>query len=136
MKVRVNTVGPNRPSAEQCRWRPAALGVTIALLVASSTILAACGTTSSAVSIGPTCQKIGAILSDGPDPSADPVGYAEAQVAPLRAVKSTNSNLQDAVSNLATAYEQFFTTDGNHESASVLTSAENSLNQLCPGVAS
>ncbi len=33
-----------------------------------------------------TCKQVEAVLSDGPDPEADPVGYAQAQILPLREI--------------------------------------------------
>jgi hypothetical protein len=40
-----------------------------------------------------TCHRISDVLSDGPDPSVDPVGYALAQVLPLREIKTSVSAL-------------------------------------------
>ena len=54
--------------------------------------VAACGSASSQASsaaalgtaVQQDCTTISDVLSDGPDPGADPVGYAQAQVLPLR----------------------------------------------------
>ena len=49
-------------------------------------VLCSCGSSvhSVAAATQDTCQRVSAVLSNGPDPDADPVGYAEAQVLPLR----------------------------------------------------
>src|SRR5580698_6967227 len=59
-----------------------ASGVLIALM------LSACGSSSPASSSSLSakqqgCTAVSDVLADGPDPDADPVGYAEAQVLPL-----------------------------------------------------
>ena len=91
------------------------------------------GLATSAVS--QTCAAVGAILSDGPDPDADPIGYAEAQVRPLRGVETSDTALADAVAALADAYQrQFQDGDGPPERAAV-ASAEQRMNVLCPGAA-
>jgi hypothetical protein len=49
---------------------------------------------------------VSAVLSDGPDPTADPVGYAEAQIVPLRAVRTDDVSLRQVLGQLADAYQQ------------------------------
>ena len=73
------------------------------------------------------------MLSDGPDPSADPVGYAEAQVLPLRQIRASQQPLQHAIARLASAYQQFEGTDGASRTRPALTSAVKTINALCPG---
>ena len=51
------------------------------------------------------------MLADGPDPDADPVGYAQAQVLPLRQLKISDTTLQKAVQKLATAYQAYAASD-------------------------
>ena len=53
------------------------------------------------------------MLTDGPDPDADPVGYALAQVGPLRQIKPTSDQpLQTAIDQLASAYQRFYAAGG------------------------
>jgi hypothetical protein len=84
-----------------------------------------------------TCQQVSAVLSDGPDPGEDPVGYAEAQILPLRQVSSANPALRAAIGQLADAYQQFFASDGKNSNAKeAVTIASQKLNSICPGAAS
>jgi hypothetical protein len=82
------------------------------------------------------CQSVGAILSDGPDPDADPVGYAEAQVMPLTAIHTSDKPLQTAIDDLASAYGLFFRAKGDAAAKSAVTQASTRLNAICTGVAS
>jgi hypothetical protein len=83
------------------------------------------------------CTATAAVLSDGPDPNADPVGYAEAQVLPLRQLKITDTALRRAVSQLANAYEAYSTSTGAANIAAAVQSskAEAAVNAICPGAA-
>jgi hypothetical protein len=84
-----------------------------------------------------TCQQVSAVLSDGPDPGADPVGYAEAQILPLRRISAPNPALHAAISQLADAYQQFFSSDGKSADAKqAVSAASKKLNSICPGAAS
>jgi hypothetical protein len=107
---------------------------------------AACGSTSSqtssTVSLGSAvqqdCTSLADVLSDGPDPGADPVGYAEAQVLPLRQLTiSGDATLKQAVLTLASAYETFSTSSASTRAAASLavTKAENEVNTICPQAA-
>jgi hypothetical protein len=100
--------------------------------------LAACGSSSSpqASALRSTCQQVGAVLSDGPDPQADPIGYAEAQVLPLRQVHTSDEKLQDAIDHLSSAYERFFDTGGSAAANRALGRATGDLDAICPGAAS
>jgi hypothetical protein len=115
----------------------------LALTVLALTVLiSACGsgahTTASGASKATTatqqtCQQLAAVLSDGPDPGADPVGYAEAQVLPLRQIHSPDQTLEGAISTLATAYNSFYAAEGTGSGVkSALTTAVNRINSLCP----
>lgn len=77
------------------------------------------------------------VLSDGPDPGADPVGYAEAQVLPLRQLKIAEPALREAVQKLGSAYEAFASSTGHASAADALkvSAAERVLNAICPGAA-
>jgi hypothetical protein len=106
--------------------------------------LAGCGWSLTACGSGPsspqasqqTCQSVAAVLSDGPDPGADPVGYAEAQVIPLRQIHTSDAALEIAIDKLASAYEQFYETKGSAASKGAVTAASSQVNAICPGVAS
>jgi len=111
----------------------------LATSVFAATAVTACGSSSSSLSLfgskgRQTCTSVGDVLSDGPDPGADPVGYAEAQVLPLRQLKITASKLHDAVERLASAYQTYSSSNGHAGSAQV-AKAEKVLNAICPGAA-
>jgi hypothetical protein len=121
-------------------WRAAGLGIALAVLAMST--LAACGSSSGhpdagGVGISATCTAVGAALSDGPDPDADPVGYAEAQIRPLRAIQTSDQALRVAIDNLAEAYARVFASNGTSSAASkAVTAAASKVNAICPGAAS
>ncbi len=109
----------------------------------SAGLVTACGSSGSSApasssSVHQTCQAVTAVLSDGPDPDADPVGYALAQVTPLRQIKPTSDQqLQSAIDQLASAYQRFYTAGGVGASVKrAVTQAADRLDTLCPGAAS
>ena len=77
------------------------------------------------------------MLADGPDSGADPVGYAQAQVLPLRQLTISDATLHSAVLSLATAYQKFSTSTGQTRAAAALAvaKAENEVNKICPQAA-
>jgi hypothetical protein len=107
--------------------------------------VAACGSassqTSSTVSLGSAVQKdctsVADVLANGPDSGTDPIGYAEAQVLPLRQLTISDATLHSAVLTLASAYETFSTSSPSTRAASAaaVTKAENEVNKLCPQAA-
>jgi hypothetical protein len=107
--------------------------------------VAACGSassqTSSAASLGSAvqqnCTSVADVLSDGPDQGVDPVGYAQAQVLPLRQLTISDATLHRAVLTLASAYETFSTsgTSTRAASARAVTKAENEVQKICPQAA-
>jgi len=104
----------------------------------SSHPTASAAATSSAATRGQDCTDVSDVLSDGPDPSADAVGYAQAQILPLKQLAlGDDAALRTAVDRLDTAFGTFVGADGSAraQSAAQVTSAENALNVLCPGVA-
>jgi hypothetical protein len=121
----------------------ASAGTTAAFLALAVT---ACGSassqTSSTASLGSAvqqnCTSVADVLSDGPDPDVDPVGYAQAQVLPLRQLSIGDASLHRAVLTLAGAYETFSTssTSTRAASAAAVTKAENEVNTICPQAAS
>ncbi len=121
------------------RWGLAAGPVLMLLaLVSACSSPAATGTsTASLTSVQAGCQQVAAVLSDGPDPDADPVGYAEAQILPLRQLQTPDKALQAAISDLAAAYQGFYNAGGHGDAAkAAVTSAAKKINSLCPGAAS
>jgi hypothetical protein len=117
--------------------------LTLALGLGAAPLIAACssapahaaGSPSSALSA--VCAQASAALSDGPDPDADPVGYAEAQIKPLRAIKTSDPALRAAISDLAVAYAKVFESDGkNGAAAKAVAAAARKVNAICPGATS
>jgi hypothetical protein len=97
---------------------------------------AAAGTASTAA-VNATCAQVSAVLSDGPDPDSDPVGYAEAQVLPLGQIHTSDAQLRAAIGKLASAYRTFFDSNGNSASAKLaVAAASKRINSFCPGAAS
>jgi hypothetical protein len=121
----------------------ATAGTTAAVLLALA--VAACGSSSSnstdtaVVGSAATqnCTSIADVLSDGPDPDADPVGYAQAQVLPLRQLSIANARLHRDVLALADAFEAFSTGSdpGGTAAALKVADAENAVNTICPEAA-
>ena len=84
-----------------------------------------------------TCSQVSAVLSDGPDPSADPVGYAEAQILPLGQIRTPDPQLRAAISQLARAYQAFFASNGTSAAAkTAVTAASKRIDSFCPGATS
>ena len=117
--------------------------VTLALALGAAPLIAACssapahaaGSPSSALSA--VCAQASGALSDGPDPDADPVGYAEAQIKPLRAITTSDPALRTAIGDLATAYAKVFDSDGKNAAATkAVAAAAKKLNAICPGATS
>ena len=108
------------------------------LTLGYASLLVACGSSGSAQPAAATyraCQEVSAVLSDGPDPTGDPVGYAEAQVQPLRYVRTTDEALRVAVDNLDSAYERMFSTNGSGAAQREVARASARLDVICPGAA-
>jgi hypothetical protein len=101
-------------------------------------LLTACGGPSSeATAVKRACAQVGAVLSDGPDPDADPAGHAEAQILPLGHIKAPDKNFRAALSRLDTAYRQLFASNGKSTAAtSAVAAASKKINAICPGAAS
>jgi hypothetical protein len=117
----------------------------LATLLLVTLLLGACGSSagpgSSAAASTPAaeqaCQQVSGALSDGPDPDADPVGYAEAQILPLRQIHTQDQALKAAIGGLADAYQSFFTSNGKSSAAKeAVAVASKKINSLCPGAAS
>jgi hypothetical protein len=137
-------LGPGPASLRLLR-RPAWLSPTRSLALPAATavaaiVLAGCGSASPSASASKTqqtCTGISAVLSDGPDPDADPVGYAQAQILPLEQLKVTAPALRQVVQTLVSAYRSLSSSRGATAAsdAKQVTAAENALNAICPGAA-
>jgi hypothetical protein len=136
------------PPAHLATMRTAAGALAAFLAVA----IAACGSSPSQASasssqasasavLGTTvqqdCTAVADVLSDGPDPDADPVGYAQAQFLQLRKLKIADAALRGDVLVLANAYQAFSSGSGakGTAAAAAVTKAENSVNSICPQAA-
>jgi hypothetical protein len=108
----------------------AALGGCALLLTACGSSGPASAAASSAVKN--TCQQVSATLGNGPDPGADPVGYAQAQVLPLRQIQISDQSLQKAVDALADAYQQFSSSNGGTAAKQAVSQASRRVNAICP----
>ena len=127
----------NRTTARLAGRATLVLVVLLVCACSSSASSAAKGTASNAAATENTCQQVSAALSDGPDPDADPVGYAEAQVLPLRRINAPDQALRSVIGQLANAYQQFFASNGKSSNAKeAVAVASEKLNSLCPGAAS
>jgi hypothetical protein len=118
-------------------WRvPCAL---VAVL-ASVGLIAACGSSKPAPSSAQvkqqTCKQVEAALSDGPDPEADSVGHAQAQILPLREIHTGEETLHQAIDMLAAAYQAFVSGDGSTAAKSAVSAASKTIERLCPGIES
>jgi hypothetical protein len=113
----------------------------LGLVALMAALLAGCGGPSASASSGAVkheeCTAVANVLSDGPDPDADPIGYAEAQVLPLRQLRLSDLALREAVERLEAAYARFSADDGAQSTryAAAVSVAEKGLNKICPGAA-
>jgi hypothetical protein len=84
------------------------------------------------------CTAVSDVLSDGPDPDVDPVGYAQAQILPLRQLTLADPAVRQAVGRLDAAYQAFSssTAAARTQDAAAVSSAQTALNSICPGAAS
>jgi hypothetical protein len=127
--------------------RPARIASAAACAAFLTIAIAACGSSSSSSqaatsavlgsSVQQDCTTIGDILSDGPDPDADSVGYAQAQVLPLRQLQISDAALHRDVLALAAAYQAFSSGSGagGAAAAAAVAKAENAVNSICPEAA-
>jgi hypothetical protein len=120
-------------------WAGAVGATALLLLTLTCGLLAGCSSSGSSSAQGAKasgCEDVAAILSDGPDPGADPVGYAEAQVLPLRQLHTSDHSLEAAVSDLAEAYQAFYQTNGSSPAKAAVDRASARLDSICPGATS
>jgi hypothetical protein len=91
----------------------------------------------SAAAVHAACSQVSAVLSDGPDPDADPVGYAEAQILPLGQIRTSDTQLRAAIGRLASAYRTFFDSNGSSSAAKLaVATASKRIDSFCPGATS
>jgi hypothetical protein len=135
---RYPAVARRDPATARVR-RPAAatvpvLGLCLLLGACSSSGSGSAATSPAAVRA--TCTQVSAVLSDGPDPAADPVGYAEAQILPLQQIRTPDAQLKTAIGRLADAYRAFFDSGGSSGAAKLaVTVASKRIDSFCPGAA-
>jgi hypothetical protein len=115
------------------RWLVPGLAVVGVLGALSSGCSSTTATGSQALSV--ECQHVSAVLSDGPDPTADPVGYAEAQVLPLTNLHITDPALHSAAGRLDAAFRAVYDTNGSASATVEETRAGSAVNAICPGAA-
>lgn len=111
----------------------------LAPLAVGVLLLSGCGSTAPAhtsAAVKDVCQQVSDALADGPDPGADPVGYAEAQVGPLHQIHTSDQSLQTALDKLQAAYQQFYHSNGTGDAKQAVSRASHSINTICPGAAS
>jgi hypothetical protein len=119
-----------------CRRAGSALVPVVAVLSLAA-LLSACGSSSKAAANAQskgTCKRVEAALSDGPEPEADPVGYAQAQVLPLREIHTADAGLANAISGLASAYQRFAYSKGSSSAKAAVNTATQRIKVLCPGI--
>jgi hypothetical protein len=116
-----------------------AIAAAAIAMLALSTTISACSssvqpakTAAAAPVAESTCEQVGDALSDGPDPDTDPLGYAEAQIQPLRQIHASSPTLAQAITTLAGAYSGFYTANGAGPAKATLNTAIKRINSLCP----
>jgi hypothetical protein len=139
MTIPADPPAPLPPRGRLRSRGPAAAGLALIPVLALAACGGSAGTSASAAaaSTRQSCQQIGAVLADGPDPDADPAGYAEAQILPLRQVHIADRPLRTAVGQLDSAYQHLFSSNGSSTAAvKAVAAASKKVNAICPGAAS
>jgi len=119
-------------------------GMALASVAVAVPLWVACGAASpsgaavkSAHAPTAVCQKILAVLSDGPDPDADPVGYALSQILPLGQIHTSDHTVSTTLRSLIKDDRALVKANGDDKTAKTgIKKADKSLNKACPGVAS
>ena len=82
------------------------------------------------------CEKLNAVFSDGPDPDADPVGYALSQILPLGDVHTTDRTVRTDLTKLIAADRALVQSNGkDHTAKAGIKKDDHLVNEACPGVA-
>ena len=79
------------------------------------------------------CTRVADALADGPDPDVDPVGYALAQLRPLREIQTNDATLKKDIDKLATAYDTAYVTNNKKGAQAAVDKAGKALDLVCPG---
>ena len=125
---------------EVLRSRP----IVVIALAVFPTLVTACatgGATGGAAQVldkapAALCGQLDAVLSDGPDPGADPVGYALSQILPLGQIHTSDRSVATTVGRLTAADRALVDSKGADRSATkAIAKADKALNAACPGVA-
>ena len=133
---------PRAPGKRRLHSYDAFLRGLILFLVTGTSVLATgCGSSAESAPAPPsvvaqisaTCSRAADVLSDGPDPTADPVGYALAQVLPLRQIKTSDRALMRDIDAVASAYETVYKTNGEKGTEKAVEKAGKELDTICPG---
>ncbi len=123
------------PPSRQRRWTIVFIALVVAIPVLIGVwIMSVNGHPISAPAA--SCQAVSAALANGPDPRVDPVGYAEAQVLPLRDITTSNAGLHTAVLQLSSAYQSFYQENGAASSKKLVSAAAKNVDHYCPGATS
>jgi hypothetical protein len=120
----------------QRRWKIIFVALVVAIPVTIGAWIASAHNQAAAPVPAATCQAVAAVLSDGPDPSVDPVGYAEAQVLPLRQITTSDAALRTAILQLSSAYESLYKSNGSKTSSQLVSAAAKKIVRYCPGATS
>ena len=117
---------------------------TLAVLTLGATAVTGCGSSSKPSStaavlgspLAQACTALTDVLMNGPDPDADPLGYAEAQPKPLEAVTTSDAGLKAAIAALAAAYRSVVVTNGSKAAEAAVKAASAKVDAICPGATS
>jgi hypothetical protein len=121
---------PGRPGRTLALTALLALALTLPVSACSSGPAAS---TAATTTTQQACQQVSDVLANGPDPDADPLGHAEAQILPLRQIRTPDATIATAIAGLADAYSGYLAADGAGKTATAtLTTAINKINALCP----
>jgi hypothetical protein len=111
--------------------------VIVAAPLWAATSGASAGTLHVAKAPASVCAKLNAVFSDGPDPDADPVGYALSQIKPLGEVHTSDHAVHAALTKLIAADGALVKSNGADHAAKVAIKKDDHLvNESCPGVVS
>ena len=115
--------------------------VALASVAVAVPLWSACGSSGSGggAAAAPTavCQKILGVFSDGPDPDADPVGYALSQILPLGKIHTSDQTVSTDLTNLIAGDRKLVGSNGADAAAKTeIKKVDQALNTACPGVAS
>jgi hypothetical protein len=128
-----------RKTAVPRRWAGRTTLSLVILLVCAcgSSAYSSVAASSSTVSTASTCEHVSGVLADGPDPDADPVGFAAAHILLLRQISPTDQALRAALNQLADANQEFVASNGKSANAKeAVAVADKKVNSICPGAAS